>query len=268
MAFLPEFTLVNAVITVLQLLVLVSAGAQETKEPMGYSKFAQKVTLKREISSKTGMIISYVPALLYCVWDLGLPSETPPTMRWMAAVCLIIHFAKRTLEVLYVHVYSGRSGLEVMVPIGVLYVFDSAVILHSAGPRAELGEVVALSPRLVLGLAMFGVGQLGNLYHHILLARLRRPGQQGSTLVKGGPGGRYVLPNGGLFELVATPHYFCEITAWLGLALAVPRLNVLLAAVGMASYLAGRSAATTAWYKEQFGSKWPATRKHLVPFIY
>lgn len=47
-----------------------------------------------------------------------------------------------------------------------------------------------LRPELAtIGSLMFVVGQLGNLYHHYLLATLRKPGEKG-----------YKVPRGGLFE--------------------------------------------------------------------
>ena len=57
-----------------------------------------------------------------------------------------------------------------------------------------------------MGLALWLGGTLTNLYHHYLLAGLR----------KGGDDTRYVRPTGGLFELCVCPHYFGEIVGWLG----------------------------------------------------
>ena len=47
------------------------------------------------------------------------------------------------------------------------------------------------------------------------------------------------------------------------------QLNALLVAIGMASYLGGRAAASTRWYREKFGEKAvPMGKKHLVPFVF
>jgi len=265
MAFLPDWSILNVGLTVLQLLQL-GVGFMEVQTPTGYSKFAEKVSLKRQIPSQVGMLIAYLPALVYCFWDFVLPSPGTPRVRLIAAICLMLHFLKRVLEVLCVHVYSGSTGLEVMAPIGCFYCFYSAAILHSSSSGAEPREAASLlAPVPLLGFILFLTGQLGNLYHHFLLAQFRT---SPSKAVRGGPGGRYVLPSGGLFNLLTMPHYSCELVAWYGLVFIVPRLNILLVAVGMTSYLAGRSAATTSWYKEQFGTQWPSNRKHLIPFIF
>jgi len=107
---------------------------------------------------------------------------------------------------------------------------------------------------LAAGLALFSIGQAGNLYHHILLARLRGAKAEGDTSSID-PATRkrsYQLPTGGLFDLVTMPHYLFEIIAWVGLSLCTQQLNVILVAAGMSSYLSGRAAATTEWYRQKF----------------
>merc|ERR1712159_294153 len=59
-----------------------------------------------------------------------------------------------------------------------------------------------------MGIGLFAVGVIGNLYHHYLLATLRKPGEKG-----------YKVPRGGCFEYVAAPHYFFELLGWAGVAL-------------------------------------------------
>ena len=78
----------------------------------------------------------------------------------------------------------------------------------------------------------------------------------------------YVVPTGGLFELVACPHYLCEIVAWAAGAAIAPSIHTALAAGWVASMLAGRSVATTKWYRARFGGAYPRDRAHLVPFVF
>ena len=82
------------------------------------------------------------------------------------------------------------------------------------------------------------------------------------------PKSAYSVPHGGLFGVVAMPHYFFELCAWLGVALVAQQLNALLVFGGMASYLGGRAVATSRWYRAQFGAAWPEGRRHLVPFVF
>lgn len=50
--------------------------------------------------------------------------------------------------------------------------------------------------------------QLGNLYHHWLLAGLRAPAIAGGAATK-----KYEVPRGGFFNLVTCPHYLFEVRA-------------------------------------------------------
>jgi hypothetical protein len=99
-----------------------------------------------------------------------------------------------------------------------------------------------LETLLLISTVLCPYGQAGNGYHHVLLARLRRaPGaaKDDSSTQRSPAKAAYSIPSGGLFKYCAAPHYLFEVIVWLGIALAAQQLNALLAAAGMASYLAG-----------------------------
>jgi hypothetical protein len=76
----------------------------------------------------------------------------------------------------------------------------------------------------------------------------------------------YVIPRGGLFDLVACPHYLLEIVAWFGLTLIIPHYSMLLFFLLMVVYLIIRGLITLKWYREQFPD-FPPDRKAIFPFI-
>jgi very-long-chain enoyl-CoA reductase len=45
-------------------------------------------------------------------------------------------------------------------------------------------------------------------------------------------------------------------------------VNALLVFGTMSSYLSGRAVATTKWNRARFGAAWPASRRHLIPFVF
>ena len=114
-----------------------------------------------------------------------------------------------------------------------------------------------------LGTLLFALGSLGNLYHHHLLALLRSEEiSKSGTKV-------YRAPNGGLFEYVATPHYFFELIAWLGISVASQQLTSHLNFVSMACYLCARAHNQNQWNKTKFDEEdWPSSRKNMIPFLY
>jgi very-long-chain enoyl-CoA reductase len=124
------------------------------------------------------------------------------------------------------------------------------------------------------GLALFTVGQIGNAMHHWLLAQLRRdpPGKTDDkaqeTAIKEK---NYVVPKGGLFSILVTPHYFFELTAIAGIVVISGwEPSMIGVFCFMTGYLAGRSAATQQWYMRNVKA-WKqvhASRYRLIPYIW
>lgn len=84
------------------------------------------------------------------------------------------HFAKRVAETLSVHQYSGSMARSTGGFIGVFYALVTALVLWQQGRvPASVYEAGASGAMLSAGLALFVVGQLGNFYHHWLLATAR-----------------------------------------------------------------------------------------------
>jgi very-long-chain enoyl-CoA reductase len=197
------------------------------------------------------MLCIYTPALLVSSFFL-MTSPAANGREHLASCLLLAHFGKRVLETLFLHKYSGTMELQTASFIGGFYAFISAACLFQQRSVLSYGGDFPVGSLL----AVFAVGQLGNLYHHYLLSRLRT-----------GPGTGYVVPTGGLFSLCTSPHYFFELLSWFSFALVCNHLNVFLTAMGMTSYLAGRSVSNQRWSAEKFGEKWKA-KKNMIPFIF
>jgi hypothetical protein len=245
------------------------AGLNEVASPTPYSKFSASssplAAVGSDVPSKTGMLIIYAPPAATAAAALAF-APTVNGREVIVASLLLVHFAKRVLETLFVHKYSGSMKAATATFIGVFYSLVSLLITTMqlavppalyAGAGGELGAALAL----------FCIGQAGNLWHHWLLADMRKPERKLEASADGTVS-QYTIPSGGLFDLVTMPHYLFEIIAWFGIALAAQQLNAVLVACGMTSYLSGRAIATTRWYKDKFGDKWPAQRKNLVPFVF
>lgn len=260
------------------------AFANEKKSPTPYSKFAHD-DAKAKIPSRWGMLLIYGPAFaaaLYC-------AATAPQLNGrelLVASLLALHFGKRVAEVIGLHKYSGSVQAAASGFIGFFYAL--VVLLICSQQHKVPASLYAQRPSstsLALGLCLFALGEAGNLYHHALLARLRNPREQVAFTAAAvsatpstadalaappaaPPARQYTLPRGGMFELVTMPHYFFELVAWLGIALVAQQANALLVFAGMVSYLSGRAVATTQWYMGKFGKSWPASRRHIVPFLF
>jgi very-long-chain enoyl-CoA reductase len=240
------------------------------------------------LSSRDAMAIIYAGGLLVALLaplvlpgTFGLPPglgpgallSDPAARPCLVALLLALHFAKREAEVFFLHRYSGGIPLPTSLMICTVYTLTSAQYLYFTSLAADAGFYAACADApaaAAAAAALFAIGQAGNLYHHWLLARLRSGGGGGAGAGAGGGAGKkraYAVPQGGLFGLVAAPHYLFEIVAWLGLALATQAAVPLVACAGMASYLAGRSAATRRWNVENLPG-YPRERRRLVPFVW
>lgn len=111
--------------------------------------------------------------------------------------------------------------------------------------------------RFLGGLLIFVVGMWVNVWADKVLVGLKKQGDGG-----------YKIPRGGLFELVSCPNYFGEIMEWFGWAL----MTWSWVGFGFFLYtcanLMPRARATRLWYLEKFKDDYPKDRKAVIPFIY
>ncbi|KAI4356021.1 hypothetical protein L6164_000075 [Bauhinia variegata] len=106
------------------------------------------------------------------------------------------------------------------------------------------------------GLAVFLAGMALNVWSDRELLRLKKQG-------KG-----YVVPRGGLFELVSCPNYFGEIVEWFGWAVMTWSWVGLGFFLYTCANLVPRARANHHWYLDKFGEDYPKNRKAVIPFLY
>jgi len=112
-----------------------------------------------------------------------------------------------------------------------------------------------LDPRLWLGVGLFVLGYKINRRADAVLAGLRKPGETG-----------YKIPRGGLYELISCPNYFGELLEWTGWAIATWSVAGLSFAVFTAANLVPRALTHHKWYKQKF-PEYPPGRKAVIPFL-
>ncbi|MHA1547559.1 MAG: 3-oxo-5-alpha-steroid 4-dehydrogenase, partial [Alphaproteobacteria bacterium] len=111
------------------------------------------------------------------------------------------------------------------------------------------------SPRFMIGLALFLLGAVVNIWADNRLLALRR---QGTT--------DYKIPRGGLFAAVSCPNYLGEIVEWVGFAVMCWSLPALSFAVWTAATLVPRSLSHHRWYRDRFAD-YPSKRRAVVPYL-
>jgi len=123
------------------------------------------------------------------------------------------------------------------------------------GGRGEYPAPWFGDPRFLGGLALFLGGMALNWWADRRLIGLRKPGETG-----------YLIPRGGLFERVSCPNHLGEIVEWAGFALMTWSLPGFAFAFWTAANLVPRSLAHHRWYRATFAG-YPSTRKAVLPGI-
>ncbi|KAK3422114.1 very-long-chain enoyl-CoA reductase [Eucalyptus grandis] len=248
----PPPSLFTTAMSVVTAASLANAGLSEVRGVhLQYSKFT--LAANKKVPSRTGMLVLYSPAFLAGLASFAVfPGGGLRFLVLRSAISL--HFFKRILEVLFVHKFSGGMGVDSMVLISFSYFLSTATLIYSQ----HLSQGLPNPPVDLVypGIALFLVGMAGNLYHHILLSRLRQEGD-----------GEYRIPTGGLFGRVICPHYFFEAIEFVGISFIAQTVYSCSWTLGVLFYFLGRSHVTRRWYTSKF-EDFPEDVKALIPYIF
>jgi len=164
--FAPPTAAWGTLIAMLQCLMILTAGVNEVQNPTQYSKFAD-LSGRHQIPSRMGMLLLYAPsAVVATTMSFLQSSATKESLLWVSSL-VALHFIKRVLESLFLHKYSGTMDFGTSIMIGTYYSLVSVLIIFTA-TTTHLNLTLQY-----LGVVVFLVGELGNLYHHYLLRQLR-----------------------------------------------------------------------------------------------
>eukprot|EP00307_Rebecca_sp_RCC1486_P005611 CAMPEP_0119424114 /NCGR_PEP_ID=MMETSP1335-20130426/31822_1 /TAXON_ID=259385 /ORGANISM="Chrysoculter rhomboideus, Strain RCC1486" /LENGTH=250 /DNA_ID=CAMNT_0007449627 /DNA_START=1 /DNA_END=753 /DNA_ORIENTATION=- len=110
-------------------------------------------------------------------------------------------------------------------------------------------------PRFIVGLLLFVAGMSINIHADHILTNLRKPGETG-----------YKIPRGGMFEYVSGANFFGECLEWSGFAIACWSFPAVAFALSVWFNIGPRAIQHHRWYKSKFDD-YPKQRAALVPFL-
>lgn len=114
------------------------------------------------------------------------------------------------------------------------------------------------SPAFIIGTIMFFAGMGINLTSDYIIRHLRKPGDTG-----------HYIPRGGMFRYVTSANYFGEFFEWCGYAVLTWSVGGLVFAVWTFANLAPRARSLHKRYISEFGEEYSKlNRKYILPFIY
>ncbi len=210
------------------------------------------------IPARVGWMVMEAPALVVmALTALGRASSLSP-IGFVLLALWEMHYLYRTC-VFPLLIREQRTRMPVLLA-AMAFVFNTlngyanGLFLAIFSGNLLSGPISAL--RLGTGIALFCCGFLTHILSDRTLRSLRREGEGG-----------YSIPRGGLFEYVSSPNYFGEIVEWCGWALATWSLPGLAFALFTVGNLVPRAHANRRWYKTTFPD-YPAGRKRVIPFVY
>ncbi len=208
------------------------------------------------IPSRIGWVVMESPSVLVFAavfWGGDHRAEVVPLVflaLWQ------LHYFHRTC----IFPFRLRSkGKEMPALIALLaFVFTTINAWINALWISHLGSYHASwlsDPRFLVGAALFLAGWAINVHADTVLINLRKPGETG-----------YKVPKGGFYRWISCPNYFGEIVEWIGWAIATWSLAGLAFAVYTAANLAPRAFTHHRWYIETFDD-YPEARRALIPYV-
>jgi very-long-chain enoyl-CoA reductase len=204
-------------------------------------------------------VIYYFPKIFY-----GGPVHHSMLQRYVFAF-VILHFAKRELETMFVHRFSHatmpfmnifKNSAHYHLGSGLALAYSIYSPVYGAASPYIRGTVRNDPLYIQAGAAIWLFSEISNLITHIKLRKLRPAGSR-----------KRAIPQGYGFNLVSVPNYFFEFLGWLVIAALtgsyVAWIFLVISTYQMYVWAIKKHRA----YRKEFGSNYPKDRKAMFPFI-
>lgn len=208
------------------------------------------------IPNKIAWIVMESPSLLLFVYFFVTGTAEKNIVSWIIFSLYALHYLNRT----FIWPFKIKSKNKQMP----LLIFSSAFCFNVVNGFINgyfLGNFAIyttdwlVSLPFVVGFVIFSTGFLINVNSDNRLIALRKVGEKG-----------YKIPKGGFFEFVSCPNIMGEIIEWIGWAILTWSLPTLSFSIWSVANLLPRALDHHRWYKTNF-EDYPENRKAIFPFI-
>jgi len=231
-----------------------------------YGRHAEKASSKAwgpSLNAKLAWVLMESPAL---VVPLVIAYLFPaPCLAGMSNKILLGLFVFHYFNRVLIYPFRTRGGKPM--PLSIMF---AAFVTCSLNGYLQARELTALSCEsdstgvdarygslhFYLGVCVFFIGWAANYHSDSILRNLRKPGETG-----------YQIPRGGLFEFVSGANFASEILEWIGFAIAAGTLTAFAFALLSCCNIGPRAVAHHRWYQDKFKDEYPAHRKAIIPFL-
>jgi len=207
------------------------------------------------IPARLAWFLQELPSLVVPIYAIVTTFSRLHFVNFTVLMLFIGHYLQRTL--IYPFLIKGGKPTPIHVAVmafgfclfnGYLQAFYHAK--YAVYERDHCVHILAL-----IGLAAFLIGMAINIHSDHILRNLRKPGETG-----------YKIPKGGMFEYVSGANFFGEIIEWIGFALYAQTTPAAAFAFFTVCNIGPRALQHHRWYHTKF-ENYPATRRALIPFL-
>jgi len=192
---------------------------------------------------------------LICIY-LGKKECVSSPVNMILLALFLIHYANRVW--VYPCLIRGGKSTPLMIMLAAFsfcvvngYMQGRYLTYFATYPASWLYD-----PRFILGIILFFTGMFINCHSDSILRNLRKPGETG-----------YKIPKGGMFEYVSGANFFGELVEWAGFLLAGWSLVATAFFVTTFCNIGPRSLQHHKWYLSKF-ENYPKNRKAFIPFLW
>lgn len=214
------------------------------------------------INNRLGWIIMEAPAffvmLAFCI---SSPQHSWPT--YLFAVVYLLHYFQRSF--IFPMLMRGKSRMALLIPaMGATFniinaYFIGAWLFHFAPmDYYNFSARPAMLLATAIGILIFCIGLGINLQSDYIIRHLRKPGETG-----------HKIPRGGMYNHVAAANYLGEIMEWVGYAIMTWSAAGALFALWTAANLVPRAGKLHQRYINEFGKEYTSLKRYkILPYIY
>ena len=209
------------------------------------------------VDNRLGWVLMEAPASLLMLVFFFIGDHGSGAVAWLLLGLWQVHYIHRAF-IYPLGLRTHGKRMPILIPLlAILFNSVNAYIngrwvFHLSGGYATAWLA---DPRFLAGLCIFVFGYATNRHADFVLRNLRKPGETG-----------YKIPRGGAYRFVSCPNYLGEIVEWCGWAMMTWSLAGVAFAVWTAANLLPRALTHHKWYQTSFEG-YPKERRALIPWV-
>ncbi len=213
------------------------------------------------VNNRIGWIMMEAPvfvAMALLWWFSGRRTETAPVVMFLL---FELHYFQRSFVFPFLIKGKGKMPLSIIV-MGVVFNTLNALMqggwIFYVSPEGRYPVSWLWSWQFIAGTAVFFAGMWINIQSDSIIRNLRRPGDTG-----------HYIPRGGMFRYVSSANYFGEWVEWTGFAILTWSWAGAVFSLWTFANLAPRACKLRQRYEKEFGDEFIRLRRRsIIPFIY